>query len=447
MSQAFPVIIIALLVIVNGIFVAAEFALISTPRALIDQLTTKGHSVARLIQEILKDRVLQDRYIATAQLGITLSSLGLGMYGEHKLADWLTPKLEALGAGQFIAAHSVATVMSITVLTYVHIVIGEMVPKSIALQRSHQTAFLVTPFVILTQKTMYPLIVGLNALGNRLLALFGIQAHAVTHSETVHSAEELQFVIKESQEGGQLRQATGEVLQDLLSFAQMTAGEAMVPRTRIVGIPLGADATTVREIISKTRHTRYPIYDGNFDNIVGILHSKDFLKPGMLNRVITRDLARPVPYVPESANLEQILKRMRKQNAHMVVVIDEFGGTAGMLAIEDLFEEVVGEIGEGAGSAPDIHVDKNGVCRVKGTVRLQDLGERLELELEHEDVDTVSGLVLVLLGRPPHKEDLVDYKGLRFTVSEVEGHGVGSATITLIPRPDNEQDDGPSLLE
>lgn len=441
MGQAFPIIIVALLVVVNGIFVAAEFALISTPRALIDQLATKGHSVARIVQSIMKDRIQQDRYIATAQLGITLSSLGLGMYGEHKLADWLTPQLEALGTGQFVAAHTVATVVAIALLTYVHIVIGEMVPKSIALQKSHQTAFLVTPFVILTQKAMFPLILGLNSLGNRLLSLFGIQPHSAAHSEGVHSAEELQFVIKESQEGGQLRQATGEVMQDLLNFAQMTAGDAMVPRTRIVGIPLGATSAEVREIISQTRHTRYPLYDGNFDNIIGIIHSKDFLKAGMLDRTMKRELARPVPYVPESANLEQVLKRMRKQNAHMVVVIDEFGGTAGMLAIEDLFEEVVGEIGEGAGSEPDIVMDRDGICHAKGTVRLQELGERLELELEHEDVDTVSGLVLVLLGRPPHGGDFVDYKGLRFSVTEVEGHGVGSVTVTLNPKAGNQNID------
>jgi CBS domain containing-hemolysin-like protein len=442
MPEVFPIIIVALLVITNGVFVAAEFALISTPRALIDQLATKGHALARVMQGIMKDRVLQDRYIATAQLGITLASLGLGMYGEHKLADWLAPQFEALGTGRFVAADTVAMVVAIGLLTYVHIVLGEMVPKSIALQKSHQTAFLVAPFVILTQKGLYPLIVGLNSLGNRVLSLCGIKPQELNHGESVHSAEELQFVIKESQEGGQLRQETGEVLQDLLNFAQMTAGEAMVPRIRIVGIPLGAAASEVREILSTTRHTRYPVYDGNFDNIVGIVHSKDFLKAGMMDRVVSRDMARPVPYVPESANLEQVLKRMRKQNAHMVVVIDEFGGTAGMLAIEDLFEEVVGEIGEGAGSAPDIHIDKNGVCHAKGIVRLMDLGERLELELGHEDVDTVSGLILLLLGRPPHLGDFVDYKGLRFAVTKVEGHGVGSASIALLPRKEAKPEEG-----
>jgi CBS domain containing-hemolysin-like protein len=437
MIDFWPLLIIILLVLVNGVFVAAEFALISTPRALIDQLANKGHSLARVVQGIMKDRVLQDRYIATAQLGITLASLGLGMYGEHKIADWLTPFFDGLGVGRYVAAHTVATIFAIGILTFFHIVIGEMVPKSIALQKSHQTAFLVAPVVSLLEKGLLPFIVGLNRLGNSVLAAMGIKAHSGGH-ESVHSAEELQFVIRESQEGGQLRQETGEVLQDLLNFAQMTAGEAMVPRIKIVGIPLGAEPLDVREIISKTRHTRYPVYDGNFDNIVGIIHSKDFLTAGMLNRTITKDLARPVPYVPESATLEQVLKQMRKQNAHLVVVIDEFGGTAGMLTIEDLFEEVVGEIGEGAGSDPDIHVDKTGVCLAKGTVRLQDLGERLGLELEHEDVDTVSGIVLVLLGRPPHKGDHVDYKGLRFTVSDVEGHGVGTARIGLVPVSESE---------
>jgi len=439
MIDFIPVLVIIVLVLINGLFVAAEFALIGTPRTQIDHAVNQGNPVAKVIQSIMRNPTKQSEYIATAQLGITLASLGLGMYGERKLAEWLfTSSQNMLGEG---ASHTLASIVSLGILTFLHIVFGEMVPKSMALQKPQQTSLWITPLVVVIQKAVYPLILTLNKLGNGFLKWFGITGSS-THKGASHTAEELEFVFKESQEGGQLRKKTREILQDLLYFGHLNAGEVMVPRIKIIGIPIKATHDEVKAIISKSKHTRYPLYDGGFDNIVGTVHTKDFLRSQLEGKSGSiADLIRPVPYVPEAASLEQVLKIMRKHNAHMVVVIDEFGGTAGLLAIEDLFEEVVGEIGEGGGESPDIQKDKtSGVFRVTGMVRIEDLGVRLRRDMEHEDVDTVNGLIMTLLGRLPKLGDVVAYKGYRFEVTEIDGHGVGYCNVSLIPTTEVEKD-------
>lgn len=432
MIEVLPIVVIIVLVLINGLFVAAEFALIGTPRTQIDQAVNQGNAVAKVIQGIMKDPKSQAEYIATAQLGITLASLGLGMYGERKLAEWIFSSFHDFASEG--AVHTIASIISLGTLTFLHIVIGEMVPKSMALQKPQQTSLWITPLVVVIQKAVYPLIIILNKLGNGFLHWFGIKQGSV-HKHASHTPEELEFVFKESQEGGQLRKKTREILQDLLYFGHLNAGEVMVPRIKIIGIPIKASHDDVKAIISKSKHTRYPLYDGSFDNIVGTVHTKDFLRAQLEgNRGPIVDLMRPVPYVPEASSLEQVLKIMRKHNAHMVVVIDEFGGTAGILAIEDLFEEVVGEIGEGGGESPDIQKDKHsGVFHVTGMVRIEDLGVRLRTDMEHEDVDTVSGLIMTLLGRMPKLGDVVHYKGYRFEVTAIDGHGVGYCDVSPIP--------------
>ncbi|MBC7658223.1 MAG: HlyC/CorC family transporter [Chitinophagaceae bacterium] len=439
MSDLLPFIVIVILVLINGLFVAAEFALIGTPRTQIDQAANQGNAVAKVIQSILKNPNKQAEYIATAQLGITLASLGLGMYGERKIAELLFASFQNFGGED--AVHTVASILALGILTFLHIVLGEMVPKSMALQKPQETSLWITPIVVLVQKCVFPLIIALNKLGNGFLKLIGVTSGGV-HKASAHTAEELEFVFKESQEGGQLRKKTREILQDLLYFGHLNAGEVMVPRIKIIGIPIKANNDEVKAIISKSKHTRYPLYDGSFDNIVGTVHTKDFLRAQLKGEVGTiSDLIRPVPYVPEAASLEQVLKIMRKHNAHMVVVIDEFGGTAGLLSIEDLFEEVVGEIGEGGGESPDIQKDKNsGVFRVTGMVRIEDLGVRLHQDMEHEDVDTVNGLIMTLLGRLPKLGDGVVYKGYRFEVIEIDGHGVGYCNVSAVDPLELEKD-------
>lgn len=430
-----PVAIITTLILLNGLFVAAEFAIVGAPRATIERLALSGNRSARVVRTILDDPREQDRFIATAQLGITLASLGLGMYGEHLLAVWLATVFENLGWARWIAAHTLGSIAAITILTYFHIVVGEMVPKSLALTYAQRTVLWITPPMRAIQFALYPLVIGLNAMGNGVLRLGGI-VRTTGGTEHFRTPEELAYIVRESQAGGMLRSEAAQVVQELLEFGELTAGEVMVPRVRVTGIPLGAMPDTLRSSLQRHPHTRYPVYDGSLDRVVGMLHVKDILRMPPAT-ALTIAQVRPVPFVPESATLEQVLAAMRQTRAQLVVVMDEHGGTAGILTIEDLFEEVVGEIGEGAANVAEVRRDDTGKLLLAGTVRVEEAGEALGVVLETEDVDTVSGLVLARLGRPPRLGDVVVHEEARFTVTAVEGHGVREvlAEVVAVPPP------------
>jgi CBS domain containing-hemolysin-like protein len=423
--------ILTLLILLNGFFVAAEFAIVGAPKASIERQASEGNRVARRVSRILHAPRLQDRYIATAQLGITFASLGLGMYGEHTLAEWIYGLIEGLKTPGWLAAHALASVLSVTVLTYFHIVVGEMVPKSLALQYAERTVLWITPPMLWIKLAFYPLVVGLNGIGNAILKLMGIDRQL--SSGYFLTPEELQYVIQESQEGGMLREESGRVLKDLLEFGDLTAAEVMVPRVRITGIPLDASSEELKEIMRSSRHSRYPVFDGDLDHILGVVHIKDLLRLLLDGLPLTRDRLRRVPYVPETSTLEVVLAAMHRRRTHMAVVMDEYGGTAGIMSIEDLFEEVVGEIDEGVPGPPEVYRDSLGQLHVSGTMRLDEVGEHLGVALEHEEVFTVSGLVLMLLEREPRVGDSVIYDGVRFEVTAIEGHGVGESVVSLIP--------------
>ncbi len=428
-----PILIIVLLIAVNGIFVAAEFALVMAPRAAIERLAEQGVRTAVSLSRVLANPLLQDRCIATAQLGITLASLGLGMYGEHVLADWIGHGLSMIGTPSWLGAHALASFLSIGLLTYLHIVLGEMVPKSLALQRPDEMALWLIWPVQWTQYAVFPLVFALAGLGNGLLQLFGIRRQ--TAHEHFYTAEELQYAVQESQEGGLLRAESGRVMSDLLEFGEITAGEVMVPRTKAVGVPLGASPEEVKQIIRTSRHSRYPVYQKDLDHIVGVAHLKELFQGVLAGKVLLEAMVRPVPRVPEGLTLDRVLEAMRGNGAQMAVVMDEHGGTAGILTMEDLFEEVVGDIEEpdGIPSHAQIYRDDEGVVHVDGALRLPEVGEEFGIELEHEEVDSVSGLVLLLLGRPAEIGDAVEYESLRFEVTAIAGHGVDECRVTPLP--------------
>ncbi len=428
MSSLIPIAIVALLIILNGLFVAAEFALIGAPRASVEHKAKLGDRLAMRLQKILSDRLKQDRYIATAQLGITLASLGLGMYGEHMLAAWLEVHLRFLPLPSWLTAHAIASLVAIVFLTYLHIVIGEMVPKSLALQKPERTAIWVALPMQWTQTLLFPLVIALNGIGNAVLRGLGMR-RSDQGEDLYHTSDELEFVIKESQEGGLLRKETSEVLQELLEFGDLKAREVMVPRVKIVGIPLGTKNGDLLKILDRATHTRYLVYGESLDHIVGSIHIKDFLRNKLSGRPIEKSDARPVPYVPEAASLEQVLQTMRTHSAQMVVVMDEYGGTAGLITIEDLFEEIVGDIDETEQEIRDHHIGNDGYLHVNALLRLDEVSERFGMNLEHDEVDTVGGLVLTLLGKSPTLNDTVEFKGVLFTVTEVDGHGVGRCKL------------------
>src|SRR4051812_232034 len=424
--------IVLLLVLANAIFVAAEFAIVGAPRAAIEHQAAQGSRLAARVARILDNPKLQDRYIATTQIGISVASLGLGMYGEHGLSEWILHMVEAYDVTKVVAVHTIAIIISISLLTYLHIVLGEMVPKALALQNAATTVLYVTPVIRAIEVPIRPIVIALNAAGAGLLRLIGIRRQEV-EAERYHTSDELQFIIQESQEGGLLRGESGRMLRELFEFGDMTALEVMVPRVHLVGIPAGTEVDELRQIVRAHPHTRYPVFVGDFDNIIGSVHIKDLLRHFIAHRPVTANDARPLPYVPETTALDELLASMRRRRSQMAVVMDEQGGTAGIVTIEDLFEEVVGEIEEGRARRAIVRV-ASGRVLARGTVRLKDAGDALGVNLHYEDVLPISGLVLALRGRPAVVGDVVTCGSTRVEVTAVAGRGVAEATLTVTSR-------------
>lgn len=415
------------LILANGLFVAAEFAIVTAPRSTFWQRANGGSRIGEKVFQIMGEPALQDRYIATAQLGITLASLGLGMYGEHQLAAWFLDFFEGQGATAWLASHSAASAISVALLTYLHIVIGEMVPKSLALFQPDRTVMSVTPLMLAFQTITYPLVIVLNGIGTLTLRLLGIRRELT--GEHQFTKEELEHIVSRSRAEGLLSRDSGRLLWELLDFDELRAGEIMVPRVRIIGIPVGCAPSQVREILSLTPHTLYPIFDGSLDDIVGYIHVKSLLRNLQENRPVSRSDAHPIPFIPETASVESAITVLRTKKASILVVMDEFGGTAGILSVEDLLEELVGEIDEARPEIPEIVIEAKGRIRCLGTARLEEIAEVTGLPLDHSDVDTVSGLVLTLLGRPPRVGDETTYANMLFRVLSVRGHGVDKCLI------------------
>jgi CBS domain containing-hemolysin-like protein len=426
-----PILIIGVLLVLNALFVAAEFAIVGAPRAAIERRAAAGQRVARTVQQTLEDPRRQDRFIATAQLGITIASLGLGMYGEHVLAEWLAQAFDVLGASRFIAAHTVASVTAVALLTYFHIVLGEMIPKSLALQSAERTVLWITPIMSATTMAAFPFIVALNALGNGLLRLVGVDRREGA-GDHLYSPEELALVVEESQAGGLLRRDAGQMIRELFAFGDTMAREAMVPRVQVGGIALGSDPEALRARVAAVPHTRYPVFDGDLDHIVGQVHIKELLEIVEGGASVTLGNVRPIPFIPETTPLDAVLGTLRRQASQMAVVFDEHGGTAGIITLEDLFDEVTGEIQDEPAEPQSIVGDASGRVRVAGTVRIEQVGEALGVVLEHPDVDSVSGLVLTLLGRPPAIGDVVEYDHVRFEVTAVHRRGVRECVVSHV---------------
>lgn len=428
MIEFVPVAIIVVLLLLNAIFVAAEFAIIGVPQVAIERLASSGNAVARRVERVLEDPVQQDRFIATAQLGITFASLGLGMYGEHYLAEklahyfrdltWLPPA---------IAAHTLATITAVAILTYFHIVVGEMVPKSLALLHPERTVLAVAAPMQFVQTVLKPLVLGLNGLGNAALGLLGVQRELT--SGRFYTTGELQYLVEESEAGGLLRAEAGQVLRDLFSFGERTAEEVMVPRVHVRGVPIQSTADQLGAVILEHPHSRYPVFDGDLDHIVGLVHIKDVLRLLREGRPLTAEDVRPIPFLSSQSGLDEVLEAMRNSHTQLVVVMDEHGGTDGILTVEDLCEAAVGDVEEASDHPPDIDHDADGTLIVDGTVRLEELGEELGRPLEEKDTDSVSGLILAILNRPPVVGDTVEWRQLTFTVVEVSGHGVARAMV------------------
>ncbi len=441
-----PLLLILFLIIVNGIFVAAEFGIAATPRARIAQMAESGSIGAQRVLHILRQPKLLNRYISTAQIGITIASLGLGMYGEHVVAEWLVGPLEVYGGIGVAAAHTLATILSVAFLTYLHVVVGEMVPKSLALQSPSRAAVALTGVMQVAERIFLPLTIFLNTIGDAILRLFGLKADS---SARLISSAELEYIVEESREGGLLDSVEQIYLENVIDFSERTVFQVMTPRTRMAAIEIMATLDVVMAVVREHQHSRYPVYQEDRDHIVGILHLKDLARWLHDNLATVREkptgsifileqLMRPAFFIPESLALEQMLDHFRQQHIQIAIAVDEFGGTAGLITLEDLAEEIIGEIQDESDSEipPFAEIDSL-TLRVRGDLLLDELNQHYELKLDHDDAETVGGLIMDALGHMAEPGESVDYAGLRFEVESMAGLAVETALLYL-PPPEGE---------
>ena len=322
---------------------AAEFAIIGVRSTRIEQVAAGGNRTARWVLGILTDRDKTDRYIATAQLGITLASLGLGMYAEPAIAHLIEDPLHDWFGLEGTIVHTISFILSLALITYLHVVLGEMVPKSLALQNAEGTVLtLATPMRTIGKLFSLPVTV-LNQIGLWTLRL--VRIPPPSDGSRLYSLDELELLFSESYAQGMLEQYEQELVSNILDFAVERVEQVMTPRPRITAIPLDIDEDELLELYAKTPYSRLPVYRDSIDDIVGILHLKDLVRQQLAEELFDlRTLVRPVPFVPENLPVKTLLSELQKQRQQMAIVMDEHGGTLGLVTIEDILEEVVGEV-------------------------------------------------------------------------------------------------------
>jgi CBS domain containing-hemolysin-like protein len=430
-----PIVIIIILIIINGFFVAAEFAVAGASRPRVAGLAASGSAGAQRVLNILNSPQAINRYLGTAQIGITLASLGLGMYGEHAVAEWLHEPLEHLGWISTAAAHTIASVISVAVLTYLHVVIGEMIPKSIALQSATSAAIQLSSAMHLTELAFRPITTVLNWIGNALLRLIGLPI--ADAAARMISTTELAYIVEESSEGGLLEPSEQIYLENVIDFNQRTVNQVMTPRTRMVALSVDADRMTTLAVICEERHSRYPVYQEDRDNILGVLHVKDVARH-LINGSHDWDLSamvRPVVFVPESITLDEMLAQFRAKHFQVAIVVDEYGGTAGVVTLEDLAEEIVGEIQDefDEEQPPFVAIDEH-TLRVRGDLLLDELTQHYDIDFEieeAEDSETVGGLIMSMLGHVAQAGEEAIVQNVRFVVEEIDGLAINTVLVYL----------------
>jgi CBS domain containing-hemolysin-like protein len=428
-------IIIAITTILIGLtalYVAAEFATVSARRARISQQAAEGNSLARLLVPILDDPHQLDNYVAACQIGITVTSLLLGFYGQSAIATAITPWLSRLGGLQELAAQSLAATVVLIALTALQVLLSELVPKSVALRYPERVALWTLLPMRWSIFLFRPTIALFNGAGILILRLLGVPPAG--HHAHMHSPEELILLIGESAKGGLLEADERQLLDNALRVNDLTTAQIMVPRTRMVAAPVQTSLQELLKLITNTGYTRIPVYEKTIDNIVGIVHLKDLFRLYTTGQNNVAGVVRTVPFVPESKPAIELWNQLRQEQHYVAIVFDEFGGTAGMITIEDLLEEIFGEFqDEFDEELPLVASGPDGIIRIHGEFLIIDLNERFELHLPDDNAYTIGGLVLDRLGRAPAVGDTVVIAGVTLQVERVSGVAIREVSLKLPP--------------
>jgi CBS domain containing-hemolysin-like protein len=420
-----------LLVAANGFFVAAEFALVGARRTRIEGMARAGNRRARLAESAINHL---DHYISGTQLGITLASLGLGWVGESTIAVMISQAFHGLPAPwDIVATHAFAGTIAFALITFMHIVLGELAPKSMALMFPESVSLWTAGPLIIFSKVFTPFIIILNGAANLLLRTVGLRTPR--GHERVHRPEEIEMLLTQTFEHGLLREEPVEMIRGVFHLAETTAAEVMTPRTEVLALHIDTPLEEAAEIILNEGHSRYPVYRESMDDIAGVVLARDVWKAMREGAASLGEIVREVPFVPDTKSVEQLLRDMQAEQTHMAVVIDEFGGTAGIVTIEDLVEEIVGEIEDELDVAGPEFVELDGRVEFPGRTAIDELNERYGLTLPDEDYTTVAGFVLGRLGRVARTGDEVTMRGGTLRVMTMKGHRIDRLALTLAPEP------------
>ncbi len=425
------------LVFVNGVFVAAEFAFVGARRTRIAQLAAEGHTGARVAQRAIQRL---DSYIAATQLGITLASLGLGWIGEPALGHLVESALESLLPADLSHALGVgfSFAVAFSIVTMLHIVLGELAPKSIALQRPEGTAIIVARPVTAFMHLFRPVIFVMNNIGNGVVRLLGFQP--ASGHERVHSAEELLMLVHSSREAGLLEDTEERLLQRAFDFGDLYLRDVMQPRVEVEGIPVDAPLPVILQRVASGTYSRYPVYEDSLDQVIGVLHAKDLFdaivhQPALICGEASFDLRsvlRTPLYFPEMANVGRVLEQMQRHKMPFTVVVDEFGGMAGIATMEDILEELIGEVQDEFDAEAASTSEDTAATLVDGLTTLSDIAERFGDPGCEVHSATIGGYVAECLDRIPAVGDRVSYGAYDVIVVAMDEMRV--AQVQFVPR-------------
>ncbi len=428
-SPVLGILITLLLVLTNAFFVAAEFALVKVRASQIELLVQTGNKMARMAQHLIAHL---DAYLSATRLGVTLASLGLGWIGEPVVTRLI------LGATALVGlhvnpelAHNLALPVAFLLLTFLRIVFGELVPKSLAIQRPRPTALAVAFPLWLFSVLLFPVIAALNWMANRVLWLLGIEA--TPESSHYHSSQELRLLLEQGREDRTIKEAEHKLIENVFEFSETVVKEIMVARTHIVAIDIHASSSQLLKTMVEEGYTRMPLYDGGLDNICGIVHAKDlFPLLEHTDLIILQDILRPAFFVPETKPISQLLREFQHRKTQLAIVVDEFGSTAGLVTMEDILEELVGEIqDEYDNETAGVEKLADGKYVIRGSLTISDVNDRLDdFQLpEGNDYTTLNGLINKWFGRIPEVSEVCEQDGLRITVLKTENHHITQVRI------------------
>ncbi|MBO7745296.1 HlyC/CorC family transporter [Paenibacillus sp. MWE-103] len=408
--------IVLILVLLNGFFVAAEFSLVKVRQSRLTQLVNEGNARAKYA---IKVNQRLDAYLSATQLGITLASLGLGWVGEPAISDLVVePLFHLLGLDDGAFMHTVSVVIGFLCITFLHIVLGELAPKSLAIQKSEGTSLFASMPLLYFYRVFLPAIWLLNGSANRLLRLFGVQP--ASEHDSAHTEEEIRILMDQSAKSGIIDKDELELFDNIFEFSDRLAREVMLPRTDMdclyANLPFEENLKTVYA----SKHTRYPVCVEDKDQLIGFVHITDLLTADPDEEHDLRRYLRPILNVPESMEVSHVLQLMQRRHSQLAIVVDEYGGTAGMLTTELILEQIVGEIHDEFDDVQPEIVVKGDVTSVEGRMLIEEINDMFNLDIEDEDVDTIGGWLFTKLEGNPERGKKVEFDGYAFEVAESE---------------------------